>query len=162
MMKEQVMVTKISVKRQGERKHFQIKLPKNTKFLIGIECGWRLIDKPDAISFKSQLIIGDHSQNLFQRSPLIGELKLQSCEESNWFYSGEVLGAEANLSYGDFSDKGFNVNDCTHGNKRTEEIVKVDAESTIIQGWYLDVLGKSQNADINYEVRVYVWINVEE
>ena len=51
MMKEGVIVTKISIKRQGERKHFQIKLPKDTKFIIGIEYGGRLISKSDAIKF---------------------------------------------------------------------------------------------------------------
>lgn len=183
MMKEGVIITKISIKRQGERKHFQIKLPKDTKFIIGIEYGGRLISKSDAIKFaaapkaapteelpktevsesvKVTATIEERSKTFFKRNQLIGELKLQSSEESNWFYSTDVFGADANLKYGDFSNAGFNVNDYTHGNKRTEEIVKVDAESTIIQGWYLDALGKSQKVDINYEVTIYVWINVEE
>ena len=183
MMKEGVIITKISIKRQGERKHFQIKLPKDTKFIIGIEYGGRLISKSDAIKFaaapkatpteelpKTEVIesvtgagtIEERSKTFFKRNQLIGELKLQSSEESNWFYSTDVFGADANLKYGDFSNAGFNVNDYTHGNKRTEEIVKVDAESTIIQGWYLDALGKLQKVDINYEVTIYVWINVEE
>ncbi len=190
MMKEGVIITKISIKRQGERKHFQIKLPNDTKFIIGIEYGCRLISKSDAIKFAASPIaaitiappalavtppplataittlnagtVAERPRGLFKRNQLVGELKLQSSEESNWFYSTDVFLADANLSYGDFSNAGFKVNDYTHGNKRTEEIVKVDAESTIIQGWYLDALGKSQKADINYEVTIYVWINVEE
>jgi hypothetical protein len=159
MMKEGVIITKINIKRQGERKHFQIKLPNDTKFIIGIEYGGRLISKSDAMVIKP---IPVETRTPFKRNQLVGELKLQSSEESNWFYSTDVFVADANLSYGDFSNAGFKVNDYTHGNKRTEEIVKVDAESTIIQGWYLDALGKSQKVDINYEVTIYVWINVEE
>jgi hypothetical protein len=182
MMKEGVIITKISIKRQGERKHFQIKLPKDTKFIIGIEYGGRLISISDAavidtfpkaaIKLESAIVeteyptvdvaVEGRTKTFFKRNQLIGELKLQSSEESNWFYSTDVFGADANLQYADFSNAGFNVNDYTHGNKRTEEIVKVDAESTIIQGWYLDALGKSQKVDINYEVTIYVWINVEE
>jgi hypothetical protein len=183
MMKEGVIITKINIKRQGERKHFQIKLPNDTKFIIGIEYGGRLISKSDTIKFvaapkapqtiESPVVeavqttidagaVEGRSKGLFKRNQLVGELKLQSSEESNWFYSTDVFVADANLNYGDFSNAGFNVNDYTHGNKRTEEIVKVDAESTIIQGWYLDALGKSQKVDINYEVTIYVWINVEE
>jgi len=183
MMKEGVIITKISIKRQGERKHFQIKLPNDTKFIIGVEYGGRLISKSDAIKFAVAPIaaptieptalgkeyppldagtVEERPRGLFKRNQLVGELKLQSSEESNWFYSTDVFVADANLSYGDFSNAGFNVNDYTHGNKRTEEIVKVDAESTIIQGWYLDALGKTQKVDINYEVTIYVWINVEE
>lgn len=183
MMKEGVIITKINIKRQGERKHFQIKLPNDTKFIIGVEYGGRLISKSDVVKFAAAPIaappiespaletahtaidtemVAERSRGLFKRNQLVGELKLQSSEESNWFYSTDVFVADANLSYGDFSNAGFKVNDYTHGNKRTEEIVKVDAESTIIQGWYLDALGKSQKADINYEVTIYVWINGEE
>ena len=169
MMKEQVILTKISIKRQGERKHFQIKLPKNTKFIIGIEYGVRWIDKTDVVVVihapkveAAVKVASEERKVYFKRNQLIGELKLQSCEEANWFYSTDVFVADANIKYGDFSQAGFPVNDFTHGNKRTEEIVKVDAESTIIQGWYLDAIGKTSKTDINYEVKVYVWINVEE
>ncbi len=188
MMKEQAIITKVSIKRQGERKHFQIKLPKNTKFIVGVEYGGRLIDHSDAVAVRTAIepspkiippvgteIVGadgtsgtgssggvDTPRQFFKRNQLIGELKLQSCEESNWFFAVDVFVSDANLGFGDFSQSGFPVKDYTHGNKRTEELVKVDAESTIIQGWYLDSLGKSQKADIKYEVNVYVWINVEE
>ena len=182
MMKEGVIIKTISIKRQGERKHFQIKLPKDTKFIIGVEYGGRLISrtegavetpkaevKADAIlieatysTIESGAVRDEKSKAFFKRNQLIGELKLQSCEEANWFYATDVFVNDANLNWGDFSQAGFPVNDFTHGNKRTEEIVKVDAESTIINGWYLDALGKSQKLDINYEIKVYVWINVEE
>jgi len=171
MMKEGVIITKISIKRQGERKHFQIKLPNDTKFIIGVEYGGRLIDHSDSVIIapfpkeKERLesgTVGGERSTLFKRNQLIGELKLQSCEEANWFYSADVFANDVNLSYGDFSQTGLPVNDFSHGNKRTEEIVKIDVESTIIQGWYLDAIGKTKNADIRYEVTVYVWINVEE
>jgi hypothetical protein len=171
MMKEQVIITKISIKRQGERKHFQIKLPKNTKFIVGVEYGGRMLDHSDSViitPFPKEPVkleasaVGGERSTFFKRNQLIGELKLQSCEESNWFFAVDVFASDANLGLGDFSQSGFPVKDHTHGNKRTEEIVKVDAESTIIQGWYLDSFGKTQKADIKYEVNVYVWINVEE
>ncbi len=180
MMKEGVIIKTISIKRQGERKHFQIKLPKDTKFIIGIEYGGRLISKTEggleapAPKAKAEVIEATYSniesgavrdektRAFFKRNQLVGELKLQSCEEANWFYAADVFVNDANLNWGDFSQAGFRVNDFTHGNKRTEEIVKIDAESTIINGWYLDAMGKSLKVDVNYEIKVYVWINVEE
>jgi len=184
MMKEGVIIKTISIKRQGERKHFQIRLPKDTKFIIGVEYGGRLISRSEGTvevpapkvklktdvriteaihsTVESGAVRDDKPKALFKRNQLIGELKLQSCEEANWFYAADVFGNDANLNWGDFSQTGFPVNDFTHGNKRTEEIVKVDAESTIINGWYLDALGKTLKLDINYEIKVYVWINVEE
>ena len=104
----------------------------------------------------------ESTKTFFKRNQLIGELKLQSCEEANWFYAVDVYSSDANLGLGDFSQSGFPVKDYTHGNKRTEEMVKVDADSTIVQGWFLDAIGKSLKVDISYEVKVYVWINVEE
>ena len=191
MMKEQVIITKVSIKRKGERKHFQIKLPKNTRFIVGVEYGGRLVDNSDAYVVRpfiekspevfTPVEIGSGTKGgavgssgsgssggvetprqFFKRNQLIGELKLQSCEEANWFFSADVFASDANLGLADFSQAGFPVKDYTHGNKRTEEIVKVDAESTIIQGWFLDSFGKTQKVDIKYEVNVYVWINVEE
>ncbi len=184
MMREGVIIKTISIKRQGERKHFQFRLPKDTKFIIGVEYGGRLISRTEGTieapapkaeaktdaklieaihsTVESAAVRDDKPKAIFKRNQLIGELKLQSCEEANWFYAADVFVNDANLNWGDFSQTGFPVNDFTHGNKRTEEIVKVDAESTIINGWYLDALGKSQKLDINYEIKVYVWINVEE
>ncbi len=183
MMKEGVIITKINIKRQGERKHFQIKLPNDTKYIIGIEYGGRLVGKTDTkavealpqAAAKSEVVttetayvkaeyveVKESAKTFFKRNQLVGELKLQSSEESNWFYAADVFLNDSNIGLGDFSQSGFPVNDYTHGNKRTEEIVKVDAESTIVQGWYLDAIGKTQKTDINYEVTIYVWINVEE
>lgn len=158
-MKEQVIITKIRINRQGERKHFQIKLPSNTKFIIGLEYGCRLIDNASVLLVQTGAgLAAMQTRTPFKRNQLIGELKLQSCEEANWFYSTDVLANDTNLSYVDFSQSAFPINDFTHGNKRTEELVKIDAESTIIQGWFLDVVGKNQRMDINYEVKIYVWV----
>jgi len=43
MMKEQVIVTEIRITKAGQSKHFQVRLPKNAKRIIGIEVGGRLV-----------------------------------------------------------------------------------------------------------------------
>lgn len=182
-MSEKVIINRIKIKRQGERKHFQIKLPNDTTFIIGIEYGGRFMNEFRNLNFlaktqeetKVQLpptdtnnevtnteTIKERTEMLFKCNVLIGELKLQSSEVSNWFYATDLYWSDVNLKYRDFSNAGFNVNDFTHGSKKTEDVVEVDAESTFIQGWYLDAIGKSQKLDIDYEVIVYVWINVKE
>lgn len=45
MITQQVIVTQIKITKQGQSKHFQVRLPKNTKRIIGIETGYRLIKK---------------------------------------------------------------------------------------------------------------------
>lgn len=45
-MKEQVLITQLRITKAGQVKHFQVKLPKNAKRIIGIEIGGRLIKTP--------------------------------------------------------------------------------------------------------------------
>lgn len=45
-MKEQVIITQLRITKAGQVKHFQVKLPKNAKRIIGIEVGGRLIKTP--------------------------------------------------------------------------------------------------------------------
>jgi len=43
MAKEQVLVQQIRITKKGEIKHFQIRLPRDTKLIIGIEIGNAII-----------------------------------------------------------------------------------------------------------------------
>ncbi len=42
MIREQVIVTQVKITKAGQVKHFQVRLPKNAKRIIGIEVGGRL------------------------------------------------------------------------------------------------------------------------
>jgi len=160
MMKKQILITTLLISRTGERRHFQIKLPMNTRFVTGVHYGVRIIHNSDSMLAKlppSEVITTQP-----ERSPVMGTLKLQSCEESNWFYATDVVSADVNLKYGDYSDAGLKASDFTHGSKRSKELVKVNADSTILKGWYMDEFGITQKMGIYYEVKIYVVINVEE
>ena len=43
MMRQKVIVGQIKITKAGEVKHFQLKIPKDAKQIIGIETGVRLI-----------------------------------------------------------------------------------------------------------------------
>jgi hypothetical protein len=186
MMQEQVIVTPIKITKAGQVKHFQIKLPSNAKHIIGIEIGGKFlantkvkgangaahIENPITEwanlqlikeNFVTQtpvrdLVVGtEKGRGLFKRNTLVGELKLQSCEEANVFYAG-YLQLDNNIGYGDFSQNPFwQANSFTHQQQWFEDSVTVDADSTIIQGFYKDSLGAQSKKDISYQVNVYVW-----
>ena len=42
MMQQKVIVTQVRITKLGQVKHFQIKIPKGAKRIIGIETGFRL------------------------------------------------------------------------------------------------------------------------
>lgn len=177
MIREQVVITPVNITKAGQVKHFQVKLPKNAKRIIGIELGWRLLSRGEiliprdggkyapameAYSGSSVIEGSDRTSGLFKRNKLIGEVKLQSCEEANIFYAGD-LQSDENIAMGDFSQNPFwRPSAFTHETNSFEERVIVDGESTMIQGIYKDRLGEQSKTDYNYLANVYVWIEIEE
>lgn len=167
MIREQVIITSVSLSLEGQVKHFQVKLPKNAKRIIGVELGWRL-------SQLSEVVIKDNpresvrrdreshsSQITFNRNIQIAEVKLQSCEEANVFYTGDVQ-IEQNNSFGDFSQSFWNPTEFIHQMQRFEDVVTVDGETTMLQGICKDILNATYKSRFIYLVNVYVWIEIEE
>lgn len=168
MIREQVVVTPIEISIAGQVKHFQVKLPKNSKRIIGVELGWRLLQNRKGIADKQIeynapiRIEPSRSKTFFRRNILIGDVKLQSCEEANIFYAGNVQ-TDENIAMGDFSqNQNWMPSAYTHQANSFEERIIVDGDSTMIQGLYRDRLGEQYKISYNYLVNVYVWIEIEE
>lgn len=178
MNKESVIVTKLSIKLKGERKHFQIKLPSDIKSVIGIEYSVRVIDMwplppvepPREIEDPTGVIIvipaEDDShiaiKTRYKPNQFVGELRLQSYDLLNWFYAADVFANDVNLNLTDVSDLNFRIKEYTHGIPRHEEIMIIPGVSTLIQGWFLDAMGKQYDQNLRYEVGIYVWIKTED
>ena len=178
MMRESVIVTKLSIKLQGERKHFQVKLPSDITSIVGIEYSVRLMDmyplppveppreviNPDGTI--SLILPEDDSavaiKSKFKANQFVGELRLQSYDHMNWFYAADVFANDANLNLCDVSDLYFRVKEYSHSIPRCEEVMQIPGISTLIQGWYLDALGKQYNQNLRYELGIYVWITTKE
>ena len=98
----------------------------------------------------------------FKRNSLFGELKLQSCEEANIFYALHVQ-TDENLGQGDFSQfAAWQEKIFTHQNKQEEDVVIVDGDTTILDGIFTDRIGDMNQADYEYVVSVYVWVEIDE
>jgi hypothetical protein len=96
------------------------------------------------------------------RNELVGELKLQSCEEANIFYSQHIHN-DKNIGNGDYSPKAmWQPEVYTHQMKMNEDVVAVDGDSTIIQGLYRDRYGKGGEKIVQYVLTLYIWIETEE
>jgi hypothetical protein len=98
----------------------------------------------------------------FRRDILIGELKLQSLEKENVFFSDDIYESDQNLGYGDFSARFFSPEPWTHGKKREENRVLVDAVTTIVKGVFQDRIGEHFRQNLSYQVNVHVWYKVNE
>lgn len=176
MIREQVVVTSIRITKPGQVKHFQVKLPKNTTRIIGIEIGgrWIPVVKSDGthpgttpviepvIRTEATGVRAESRTPLFKRNLLVGEIKLQSCEEANIFYAADLQG-DSNIGYGDFSQNSYwTPTAFTHQAHAFEERVIVDGNSTIIQGVYKDRYGEQTKLTSNYVVNLYVWTERQE
>jgi hypothetical protein len=189
-MREQALVTHLNITKAGQVRNFQVRLPKNTIQIIGIETSVRLLTgnrdgvpvplpQPvpaplprQAVAQAAKIIVPFESAGLmtFRRDSFFGDLRLQSCEQANIFYAKHVQ-TDENIGMGDYSQSGsWRVLPYTHEGKAEEETVKVNGDSTIIQGIYKDGYVQSRfayNPDqikipIGYVVSVYIWIEIGE
>jgi hypothetical protein len=150
MMQEQVCITPLAINKAGQVKHFQIRLPKTAKKVIGVEIGGRFLNG-------SKLVPNINSDALFKRNQLVGELKLQSCEEANVFFAGE-LRLDSNMAYGDYTKNTQWIPEVfTHQMQTFEDVVITNADSTVINGMYKDNIGLQNQQSVSYLLNVYLW-----
>jgi hypothetical protein len=188
-MKEQVLIKTISVTKKGEIQFFQIRIPRDAERIIGIETGLSRTMKGFAEYVRSRVYEAVPAQAVaaaapvvaikvpvpapapsstafpirFQRDSLIGELKLQSLEKANVFFSDDVYESDRNIGFADFSaTRFFQPSPFTHEFKRFEETVVVKGITTLIGGYYKDRIGEQFKTNLSYQVNVYVWYEVNE
>ncbi len=150
MMQEQVNITPIEITKAGQIKHFQIRLPKTAKKVIGVEIGGRFLQGSNPLP-------NINSDTPFKRNKLVGELKLQSCEEANVFYAGE-LRLDSNMAYGDYTKNTQWIPEVfTHQMQSFEDVVITNADSTVINGMYKDNIGLQNQQSVSYLLNVYLW-----
>jgi hypothetical protein len=163
-MQEQAIVTHLAITKSKQVKVFQVRLPKNTIRIIGIETSIRLmgqsgpvktpvpgpIKQAGAVAQVAQVAAplasyGEFGRFMFfRRNTFFGDLKLQSCERGNIFFVKDIE-EDVNLGFGDFSQVGrWQALPYSHEWKREEDRVVVDGCTTIIQGIYKDGLIQAQ------------------
>jgi hypothetical protein len=155
MRKENVVVTSVEISEESQIKFFQIKLPKTAEKIIGIEVGHRVIKKPVALP--------PPERNMpFKRGRMICDLKLQSCENANVFFSTS-LKSDPSIAYLDFTNDKWNIKPYSHQTQLLEDPLIVDADSTILQGMIKDQLvWAEQETAVNYIVNIYVWLEMKK
>jgi hypothetical protein len=157
-MKEQVIITPIFITRKGELKSFQIRIPPDAKSLLGFEATGLNVDTND--NPFGALPFGLYE---FQRSFLLGEIRVQSCGKANLFYSAQVTLTDRNLGFGDFSQSSeWFAQRWTHGYTRYQDPVHIEDCSPVLFGTYRDTLGQQRNVDVPYIVNVYMWYERRE
>jgi len=166
MREEQAIVEVIPISKQGEIRHFQVKVPMNAMEVIGIQTGVRIKSKAALTVIVPRDRDVAITPSVAVDSPggisVVGELKLQSSEKPNVFYGTLVRDAFEEFDFSNpFAVPFFPEKDWTHGNKKEMEKLTIDANTTVISGVYKDNLGAALKRDMVYEVFLAVWFKIE-
>ncbi len=152
MNKEIVIIKSLLIDSPNQVKVFDIKIPRQAHNIIGVEMSmrWHSGTLPTHPVFN----LRDGFMKMY-RNTLLGELKLQSFERANIFYSQE-LKLYQNFIHTDFTSRKFSPTPYTHQTHSFEDPIKVDGNITIVQGIYKDQLLLPM--PYSYTVMIYVWI----
>lgn len=148
------VVANITISRAGEWHHFQIKLPKNTLRVVGIETDVFLKPLKDRAT--------GNSYERWEKYNTVGKLSLQSMEKINVFYNDWV---KASVFYEDIKTQtAFKINPFSKHirGKTFPKQIDIPVESTTINALYKDVVGKQIKKDIAYTVKTILWIETNE
>ena len=95
-MKEEVIIQSIGITKKKEQTFFQVKLPRDTHKIIGIETGLYILAAPPNLFVPLQ----DNS-GFIRRNNMIGILQLQTNGKANIFYSKEIFERDINIGAGE-------------------------------------------------------------
>ena len=153
MKRESAIITNFLIERPKQIKLFQLKIPREAENIIGIEMGltWLNGILPAIVPPLEWTLPMTMNRNI-----VLGEVKLQSYEKANVFYTQELV-LNQNLAPADFTSKYFVPKAYTHQNQSNEDQVQVSGTTTILQGVYKDALAEQIVGSYRYIVRVYVW-----
>ena len=175
MKRVRVIITEINITKLGQVHHFQIKLPKNTTCICGIETDVRI----DSIDFKSLIkngVVAELVTKPFEstlevhpflnwgklKNPTLGRLKLQSLERSHIFYSDWVKCIWLNGGIDDMSNGLFPVNPYSLNKPTKPRKVDLPVSTTLINGLFIDSIGLYYKKHLTYSVKIFVWIETTE
>jgi hypothetical protein len=181
MSRIRITVKKVKITKAGQVKNFQIKMPKNAIAIIGVDTDLffdgRLGDiaviipapvlapAKDAIAIRiAEALpkVGVSSEWNISQNPLAGNIKLQSLEKANIFYSNQVWAVQFNDGIPDITTDLYAFDAFAVLQKKEPRKVDVPANTTIINGMYKDLMGAANKRDIAYTVKVFLWIETDE
>ena len=161
-MREEAIVSTVSITNPNQVRNFQIRLPCDTIRIIGVEWGAIRTFYAETGNYIDPEWWGFPNTNdpLFQVKPnkTFGELALMAIGSENIFFRDEFKNKDSNVFYADFSKPAMNqFTEWTHGRRR-EEIELAIKGSTIIEACYKDRWGIINELIVRYTFRLYLWI----
>jgi hypothetical protein len=172
-----VKITAFPIETKGQWHFFQVRMPVDTVKIIGIETSVSIVET-DLGTLPSTLQTDWLS---LYRHIRVGEIKLQSLDETGFFYAGEIVETDRNLFRGDYSFTYYGLRTInpgtsaeeqvpeytnpinfwqskpwTHSGCRFEDEIMLSGQK-IINGFYHDSIGETLDQDTHYTISLYTW-----
>ncbi|MCC6371189.1 MAG: hypothetical protein IT236_09315 [Bacteroidia bacterium] len=166
MNRVRLIVKDIHIQYQGEVNFFTIKLPNNIKRIIGVENDAFIRSAYSEPVFPSNpdgtvdnpLVVKWAAQNALS----LGKVKLQSLDRTGIFYEAWV----SHLFYGkgvpDMSFGRIPVGSLTIDRKNRPKPMNLRCKHFFVEGMFEDSLGTQLNHNMDYHIRIFVWVETTE
>lgn len=158
MMSEQAIVHSLQITRIGERVSFQVRLPKDTLQIIGLEYWARKTSGVEMINDSVRRLAPEEGDSSFEyaANKLIGRLSLHVPNCSGLFYQGNLI-ENRNPGYLEsLTTPQLNAQDWIQSTKREE--IRFTVPGTLIEGFFEDSYGIDEYQSLQYELALYFWI----
>lgn len=155
-MIQEVIVQRLAIERIGEKHHFQIALPRDTKRIIGLEYG--TLEKDGVLLPGGPPVPGISEYFRVARSKIIGRLSMKYPGPEGTFYQGDLTEDRNSSLHERIAGVLWQPKSWTHGRKREEINFSINSRIRFIEGLFEDSYGASEYADLYYQLNIYLWI----
>jgi len=154
MIREEVIAQSLSITRIGQRKYFQVSLPRDTKRIIGLEYG-AIKKQGEPASFMPPPVTLADPVFWIYADKIIGKLMLRA---GRMFYQADLI-EYRNIHLGEtIIFPGWEPKPWTHGGRMEEIELSVLTDTALIEGFFQDSWGQGEFETLSYQLHLYLWI----
>lgn len=155
---EEIIIHTVRITKSAEYKFFEIPLPNDG---ISINSLWykiRLLD--DAT--RGQIITSIRGRSPYNPELIAGELSLSSHNQEGVFFYGNLILENENSGLLDYTAGVFPAKTYNRDTFQKPLQIKVDADTSCVNGFIHDRWGTLNNRNLNYEVDIYLFVERKE
>lgn len=157
MIRQEAIVHKLFIDRVRQITAFQVRLPKDTARIIGIEYNVRKIyGEPVGIIFREGDTAPGDASFVLKPNKTIGHLSLGNFNCAGLFYQGDLIEDRNTAHLEGIASLQYTVSPCIQSTKREEICFCVTGNT--IEALFKDTYGVDEYQYLEYELSLYFWI----
>lgn len=154
---EEIIIYTVKISRISEYRYFEIPLPKDGVFITGLWYSIRLLDN----ATRGGIVLSLPARTTYAPQVIVGELSLSSNGKEGVFFYGNLILENTNAGYLDYTSGIFPAKTYNRNPVHQPLKVKIDAKTTIVNGFIHDLWGILSARNINYEIDIYLFVKRE-